>query len=88
MKFLAYLVCYCIYPFSFLFPRNRKKWAYGSFRGGFDGNAKYLFIHVSDQMPEIDAVWLSTNKMTVKEVRLLYVTWFRMDQHVLQKHSV
>lgn len=69
MKFLAYLVCYCIYPFSFLFPRNRKKWAYGSFRGGFDGNAKYLFIHVSDQMPEIDAVWLSTNKMTVTEVR-------------------
>jgi CDP-glycerol glycerophosphotransferase (TagB/SpsB family) len=24
---------------------------------------------MSDQMPEIDAVWLSTNKMTVKEVR-------------------
>ena len=28
MRFLAYLVCYCIYPFSFLFPRNKKKWAF------------------------------------------------------------
>ena len=69
MRFLAYLVCYCIYPFSFLFPRNKKKWAFGSFRGGFDGNAKYFFIHVSTQLPEVDAAWLSTNKTTVEEVR-------------------
>lgn len=69
MKFLAYLICYCIYPFSFLFPRNKKKWAFGSFRGAFDGNAKYLFAHVSKQDPEIDAAWLSVNRSTVEEVR-------------------
>ena len=69
MKFLAYLVCYCIYPFSFLFPRNRKKWAFGSFRGAFNDNAKYLFIYVSKQMPDIQCVWLSINKDTVREVR-------------------
>ena len=69
MKFLAYLVCYCIYPFSFLFPRNKKKWAFGSFRGAFDGNAKYLLIYASKQYPDIDAAWLSINKSTVEEVR-------------------
>ena len=69
MKFLAYLICYCIYPFSFLFPRNRKKWSFGSFRGAFNDNSKYLFIHVSGQLPEINAAWLSINRSTVKEVR-------------------
>lgn len=69
MKFLAYLICYCIYPFSFLFPRRKKKWAFGSFRGAFNDNAKYLFIHVSEQMPEISCAWLSINKDTVREIK-------------------
>lgn len=69
MRFLAHLICYCIYPFSFLFPRSKRKWAFGSFRGAFNDNAKYLFIHVSQQMPEIDAVWLSISKSTVKEIQ-------------------
>ena len=68
MKFLAYLVCYCIYPLSFLFPRNRKKWAFGSFRGAFNDNTKYLFIHVSEQKPEIHSVWLSVKRATVLEI--------------------
>lgn len=69
MKFFAYLVCYLIYPFSFLFPRNKRKCAFGSFRGAFNDNAKYLFIHVSEQRPEINSVWLSISKSTVKEMR-------------------
>ena len=69
MKFLAYLICYCIYPFSFLVPRSRKKWAFGSFRGAFNDNAKYLFIHVTEQMPDIDCAWLSVNRTTVRTVK-------------------
>lgn len=69
MKFLAYLICYCIYPFSFLFPRRKKKWAFGSFRGAFNDNAKYLFIHVSEQCPEVNCAWLSINKATVREIK-------------------
>ena len=69
MKFVAHLICYCIYPFSYLFPRSKRKWAFGSFRGAFNDNAKYLFIHVSQQMPEVDAVWLSINQSTVREIR-------------------
>lgn len=69
MKFFAYLICYCIYPFSFLFPRRKKKWAFGSFRGAFNDNAKYLFIHASEHMPEITSAWISINKDTVREIR-------------------
>lgn len=69
MKFLVYLTSYLIYPFSFLFIRNRKKAAFGSFRNAFNDNAKYLFIYVSEQNPEINCSWLSINKTTVREVR-------------------
>lgn len=69
MKFIAHLICNCIYPFSFLFPRNNQKWAFGSFRGAFNDNAKYLFIYVSQQIPEVDAVWISINKSIVKEIQ-------------------
>lgn len=70
MKFLAHLICYCIYPFSFLFPRKKKKWVFGSFRGAFNDNAKYLFVHVSEKMPEIDSAWISISKSTVNAIRM------------------
>lgn len=68
-KFLAYLVCYFFYPFSFLFPRSKNKWAFGSFRGAFNDNAKYFFIHCSNHYKEVDSVWLSKSKATVRLVR-------------------
>ena len=69
MKFLAHLICCCIYPFSFLFPRKKKKWAFGSFRGAFNDNSKYLLIYVSENMPEIDCAWISMKKATVQDIR-------------------
>ncbi len=69
MKFLAYLVCYLIYPFSFLFPRRSNRYAFGSFRGAFNDNAKYLFIWLSENHGDADAAWLSTNGDTVRLVR-------------------
>lgn len=71
MKLLIYFLGYIIYPFSFLFPRNKKIWAFGSFRGAFNDNAKYLFIYVSENCPEINPIWLSSNKNTVLQVRQL-----------------
>lgn len=69
IKFLAYLVIHCAYPLSFLFPRSRKKWAFGSFRGAFNDNAKYLFIYCANNVPDVRCVWLSINKQTVRSVR-------------------
>ena len=68
-KFLKYLLSYLVHPLSFLVPRSRKKLAFGSYRGGFEGNAKYLFIEMS--RAGLDAVWLSQDRSTVALVRSL-----------------
>lgn len=69
IKFIGYLVCYCIYPFSFLFPRNKNKWAFGSFRGAFNDNAKYMFIYASNQLTDKNCAWLSIKRSTVQLIR-------------------
>ncbi len=72
MKFLAYLICYLIYPFSFLLPRSRRKYVFGSSRGSFADNAKYLFIYsVENGDKDIRYIWLSTSRATVRKVRSL-----------------
>lgn len=69
IKTILYSICYLIYPFSFLFPRKKNKWIFGSFRGAFNDNSKYLFIYVSEYCPDINAIWISNNKETVASVK-------------------
>lgn len=69
VKTLGYLICYLIYPFSFLFPRKRNRYAFGSFRGAFNDNSKYLYIWLSENIKDVDAAWLTTNSATVHLVR-------------------
>lgn len=71
MKTLAYIICYLIYPFSFLLPRSRKRLVFGSYRGGFADNSKYLYLYVAEHYKEFDICWLSLNRQTVKHVRSL-----------------
>lgn len=71
MKTLAYIICYLIYPFSFLVPRSKKQLAFGSYRGSFSDNSKYLFIYLVEHHPELQACWLSINRKTVQKVRAL-----------------
>ena len=71
MKTLAYIICYLIYPFSFLVPRSAKRLAFGSYRGGFSDNSKYLFIYALEHYRNLDCCWLSINRKTVKYVRSL-----------------
>ena len=69
MKLVAYLIGYLLRAFSFCVPRSKKIWAFGSFRGAFTDNAKYLFIHVSRACPEVFPVWISYKAATVRAVR-------------------
>ena len=71
MKTLAYIICYLLYPFSFLWKRSVKRWAFGSYRGGFSDNSKYLFIYAVEHYPDIQVCWLSLNRQTVQRVRAL-----------------
>ncbi|MCL2246257.1 MAG: CDP-glycerol glycerophosphotransferase family protein [Lentimicrobiaceae bacterium] len=70
-KFFIFLFGYMVYAFSFLVPRSKQKWAFGSFRNAFNDNAKYLFIGLSESMPHIQKVWISADKKTVQHVRNL-----------------
>ncbi len=71
MKTLVYIICYLIYPFSFLVPRSKKQLAFGSYRGSFSDNSKYLFIYLVEHHPELQLCWLSMNRQTVQKVRTL-----------------
>lgn len=76
IKFLAYIICYCLYPLSFLFPRRKDWLIFGSFRGAFNENSKYLYLYARevgdrglDSKNAIRAIWISTNKKTVLRMR-------------------
>lgn len=68
-KFILYLLGYFIYPFSFLFPRTSKLWVFGSYRGGFSDNSKYLYIYATSHYPTVKSVWISTKRQTVAKIR-------------------
>lgn len=71
MKWIAYLICYIIYPFSFLVHRNQNRLAFGSYRGTFTDNSKYLFIYAANNIKDKKICWLSVNRQTVTRVRSL-----------------
>lgn len=57
-----------LYGLSFLFPRNRKIWLFGStFGRRFAENPRYLFLYVSQHADSgIHPVWISHNKEIVQ----------------------
>ncbi len=69
IKLFAYLLCYAVYPFSFLFVRNKRRLAFGSSKNAFNDNAKYLFIYCQNERQDLDSAWLSLSRKTVAEVR-------------------
>jgi CDP-glycerol glycerophosphotransferase (TagB/SpsB family) len=51
---------YLLYFLSFLMPRMKKKWVFGSYIvDQFNDNPKYLFLHVSLYHPELRAIWIT-----------------------------
>lgn len=60
-----------LYVLSFLVPRSKKLWLFGSYAGGFNDNSKYLFIyaHENKESLEVKPIWISDNKKTIREIR-------------------
>lgn len=69
IKFFVFLGGYLLYPLSFIVPRSKKKWTFGSFKNAFTDNAKYLFIYASENYPQKDIAWISADKETVKKIK-------------------
>ncbi len=58
-----------VYPLSKLYPRSPKVWVFGAADNEFSGNPKYLFLWVSENRPDIEAVWISGNRNTCGAIR-------------------
>ncbi len=71
LKFIAYLLCYLFYPISYLFPRTDKILVFGSYRGAFNDNSKYLFLYANEHIKDRKIVWISTKRSTVDHIRSL-----------------
>lgn len=52
-------------------PRSKNQLAFGSYRGGFSDNSKYLFIYAVQHLKDKQVYWLSINRKTVVQVRSL-----------------
>ena len=69
IKLLQCIVFLPIYCVSFIVPRNRNIWIFGSWGGQkFADNPKYLFLYVKRNHPEIRPILLSHRAKVVKEL--------------------
>lgn len=66
LKAFVFILLRLLLIVSSVIPKNKNIWLFGSFGGSFNDNAKYLFLHICENHPEIKAIWISNNKNTVK----------------------
>jgi CDP-glycerol glycerophosphotransferase len=58
------------YWLSFLIPKDKNLWAFGSmFGAGYADNSKYFFEYICKYHPEVRVVWFSARSDVVDEVR-------------------
>lgn len=59
-----------IYWISFLVPRNKEIWVFGSSLGkSFTGNPKYLYLFVNNEDTQIRPIWISRNDYVVSKLK-------------------
>jgi len=60
-----------IYILSYLFPRDRKLWAFGGMSGVlFSDNTKHFFMYLNrNQKNDISCVWISKDKKTASDIQ-------------------
>ena len=69
IRYWGQLLLLPVYWFSFLFPRNRRIWLFGStFGRRFADNPRYFYLYVnqSAECRDIRAIWISHNKEIVE----------------------
>lgn len=61
---------YALYFISFLIPRKKDIWIFGSWSGKrFSDNSKYLFLYIVNNHKEITPIWISKNRDIIKKLR-------------------
>ncbi|WP_025823297.1 CDP-glycerol glycerophosphotransferase family protein [Shewanella marina] len=64
MKWIFYLIRKVIYLMSYLFPRQKNKIVFGSYRNLFNDNAKYLYLAWQNH-PTLIPIWISADKKVI-----------------------
>src|SRR5829696_3134533 len=70
-RFLTVLFLWPIYYLSYLFPRSKNIWVFGSFSKTFVDNSKYLFLkqHNRNGSSSIIPVWITKSRTLAEEMR-------------------
>lgn len=69
-SFMAGSFWFLIYFLSGFIPRDKNLMIFGSWEGKkYCDNAKYLFLHIAQNHPEIRPVWLSRNSTVIKKIK-------------------
>lgn len=67
IKYWGQLLLLPIYWFSFLFPRNKSIWLFGStFGRRFADNPRYFYLYISQMDSSIRPIWISHNKEIIE----------------------
>lgn len=67
---ITYFIMLYISKILVHFPKKENLWVFGAWRGKlYADNSKYMFEYVNKFHPEINAVWISREKIVVKEIR-------------------
>ncbi len=70
IKIAVYPFLYLFLGLSYVMPRNKNIWLFGTpSHTPFSDNVKYLFIYVSENHPQIRAIWLSVNRHVIKYLK-------------------
>lgn len=66
IKYWSQIFLVPLYGLSYLMPRNKKLWLFGStFGRRFSENPRYLFLYVAQNLQDIRPVWITHNKSVV-----------------------
>ena len=57
-----------LYRLSFLFPRRADLWAFGGSDDEFADNSKYLYLWISANCPDLQAIWITGRKGLCREL--------------------
>ncbi len=66
---LKHILATPIFLLSFLIPKNKKLWLFGSWSGvRYADNSKYLFEYILKNKTDINAIWFTKDKLLYKEL--------------------
>ncbi|MEF2968149.1 CDP-glycerol glycerophosphotransferase family protein [Paenibacillus sp. M1] len=70
LKLIGNLFLLPLYLFSLIVPRNKKLWVMGSWFGNrYSDSSRYVFEYITENEPDIRAIWLTRQKNIVRGLR-------------------